>query len=130
MAEEYVVAEGERDPIAANKAASDDKSFGEAARGVLRGKAYGYSEHGSVTEETAEQGLVLRRRNDENVSYPRHHQRRQRVVDHRFVVDRQQLLGEGYGERIESCSRAAGEDDPFHRADPLIPQKARCLFMP
>ena len=35
---------------------------------------------------------ILRRRNDQHVPYPRQHQRRQRIIDHRLVIDRQQAL--------------------------------------
>ena len=43
----------------------------------------------------------------------RQHQRRQRVVDHRLVVNRQQLLADGHGHRVQACARAPGEDDAF-----------------
>ena len=39
--------------------------------------------------------------------------RRERVVDHRLVVDRQQLLADGPGDRVEPRARAAGQDDPL-----------------
>ena len=39
---------------------------------------------------------------------------RQRVIDHRLVVDRQQLLADDARERIEPRAGAAGEDDPLH----------------
>ena len=42
---------------------------------------------------------------------PAEHQRRQRVVDHRLVVHRQQLLAGHRRERKEPRARAAGEDD-------------------
>jgi len=41
------------------------------------------------------------------------HQGRERVVDHRLVVDRQQLLADRPGDRVQACAAAAGQDDPF-----------------
>ena len=46
---------------------------------------------------------------------PGQHQRRQRVVDHRLVVDREQLLADRAGQRVQARAGAAGEDDAFHR---------------
>jgi hypothetical protein len=45
---------------------------------------------------------------------PGEHQRGQRVVDHRLVVDRQQLLAHGLGQRMQARARAAGQDDALH----------------
>ena len=42
---------------------------------------------------------------------PDEHQRRQRVVDHRLVVDRHELLADGARQRMQPRARAAGEDD-------------------
>ena len=43
------------------------------------------------------------------------HQDRQRVVDHRLVVDRQQLLADHLGHRVEPRAGAAGQDDALAR---------------
>src|SRR5216117_257892 len=59
---------------------------------------------------------VLRRRDDQDGPDAGEHQRRQRVVDHRLVVDRQKLLREHLRHRVKARSRTAGEDDAFHAA--------------
>ena len=53
-------------------------------------------------------------RDDEDLADAREHQHRQRVVDHRLVVDGQQLLRRGERDRMQTRAGAAGEDDAFH----------------
>ena len=47
---------------------------------------------------------------------PAEHQHRDRIVDHRLVVDRQELLVDRERHRMEARSRAAGEHDTLHDA--------------
>ena len=87
-----------------------------------------------VAQQLAEARQIVRRRDDEDLADPRQHQRRQRVVDHRLVVDRQELLRHHRGERVEPRAAAAGEDDPFHGSNhsqkgPRV-QAARLDFQP
>jgi hypothetical protein len=55
----------------------------------------------------------LRGGNDEDVANARQHQGAERVVDHRLVVNRQQLLGDCFGHGVEPGAGAAGKDDAF-----------------
>src|SRR5829696_2884426 len=55
------------------------------------------------------------RGDDLDVTDARHHQRRQRIVDHRLVVNGQQLLADTHGDRIQPRSRSAGQDDSAHQ---------------
>src|SRR5215212_2323722 len=55
------------------------------------------------------------RGDDLDVADARHHQRRQRIVDHRLVVNGQQLLADAHGDRIQPRSRSAGQDDAPHQ---------------
>ena len=52
---------------------------------------------------------------DQDVLYPGVHQRLDRVIDHRLVVDRQQMFVGDLGEREQSASGASGQHDTFHR---------------
>ena len=67
----------------------------------------------AVAQQPLERRQVLRRRDDQDVPDARQHQRRERVVDHRLVVDRQELLADRPGDRMQPRARAAGEDDPL-----------------
>ncbi len=50
---------------------------------------------------------------DEDVPDPGEHQRRQRVVDHRLVVDRDELLRDSQCDRMQSRTRTARQNDAF-----------------
>src|SRR6185312_3020946 len=56
-------------------------------------------------------GQVDRCGDDENVRYACEHQRAERVVDHRFVVDGQQLLAYPEGHRMQARPRPSREHD-------------------
>ncbi len=62
----------------------------------------------------------MRRGDDQDVSYPRQHQRTEGIVNHRFVVYRQQLFADRAREGIQPCAGTAGEDDAFHVCSGLI----------
>src|SRR2546430_11481409 len=68
----------------------------------------------SITEQALIGRQMLARRDQQNVADPRKHQHRKRVVDHRLIVDREQLLVDGERRRVEPRARAAGKDDTLH----------------
>ena len=103
-----------RHAVVADEVAADAEGFGEAVRRLLRGVGEPQAERAAVAEQVAEGRRVGRRRDDEDVADVRHHQRRQRIVDHRLVVDGEELFRQRDGERIEPRARAAGENDAFH----------------
>jgi hypothetical protein len=70
-----------------------------------------HAEPRAVAEEAFEARGVVRRGDDEHFANAGEHQRRQRIIDHRLVVDRQQLLAHGQRERMQPCTGTAGEDD-------------------
>jgi hypothetical protein len=113
VAVEDVVAEDHRDRVAADELGADDERVGEAARRLLRGVLEAAAELRAVVEQPLELRLVLRRRDDQDLADPGHHQRGQGVVDHRLVVDRHDLLRDALGDRVEPRARPAGEDDPL-----------------
>ena len=113
-AEEDVVAEHERHRLAADERLADDERLGEALGLRLLGVLEPASPLGPVTEETLEPGQVLGRGDDEDLPDPGRDQRRERVVDHRLVVHRQELLADDGGHRREARARAPGEHDSSH----------------
>ena len=70
----------------------------------------------AVAEQPPESVDVRRRRDDQDLPDPRQHQRGQRVVDHRLVVNRQELLGHNQGERVEAGAGPAGKKNSLHLA--------------
>ncbi len=109
------------DVVAADEVAADDEGLGQALGARLDGVAERMPELRAVAEQPLERRRVVGRGDDQDVADARQHQRRQRVVDHRLVVDRQQLLGDDAGERVEARPGAAGEDDALHGRVPSRP---------
>ena len=107
MPVEEVVAERERDarPRPTNVAA-DEERLRETLGLRLRRVGDPDAELRAVAEEAHEAGLVLGRRDDEDVADAREHERRERVVDHRLVVDGAELLADGERERDRGASRS------------------------
>jgi hypothetical protein len=68
----------------------------------------------AVAQQLAKARQIERRRDDEDLADAGQHQHRQRVVDHRLVVDRQQLLGDALRDRVQTRAGAAGENDALH----------------
>src|SRR5437762_1575540 len=67
----------------------------------------------SVAEQTAKERLIVRSGDDQDVCDPREHQCRQRVIDHRLVVNGEKLLRNDRRDRMQSRARSAGENDSF-----------------
>ena len=57
---------------------------------------------------------MLRRGNQQNIPDTRQHQRGERIVDHRFVINREKLFAHGERKRVEPGSGTSCEDDAFH----------------
>ena len=112
---EDVVAEDQRDAVVADEVGADDERLGQpVGRGLHRVRRSRMPHARAVAEQPLELVLVLRGRDDEDLADAGHHQRGQRVVDHRLVVDRHELLADAAGDRVQPRARAAGQDDPSH----------------
>ena len=78
----------------------------------------------AIAQQRLETGRVSGGRNDKDILDARQHEGRQRIVDHRLVVDRQQLFAGDHGQRVKPGAGAAGENNTFHRlCTPLIKMK-------
>ena len=73
----------------------------------------------AVAEEPPVERQVVGGGDEHDLADAGEHQRRERVVDHRLVVDRQQLLGDDAGHRVQPGAHAAGEDQSLHGATSL-----------
>ena len=115
MAVENVVAERQGDATLADEAPADEEGLRQAFGARLDLVLDAETDLATVAEQPPERALVLRRRDDQDVTDPREHERRERVVDHGLVVDRHELLAHRERERKEAGTRASGEDDPLYR---------------
>ena len=111
---EDIVAQDEADGVVADEVFADEEGLREAIRGGLLGVFEVDAVVGAVAQEALEARQVLRGADDQDVPDTRQHQHADGVVDHRLVVDGQQLFADALGDRVETGAGAAGEDDAFH----------------
>ena len=98
VAVEDVVAQHQRAGLAGGEPLADHERLRQAVGAGLDGVGTGSRRVSTVAQYPLEVGQVGGR-NDQDVADAGHHEDRQRVVDHRLVVDRQQLLAGDGGER-------------------------------
>ncbi len=112
---EDVVAENQADVVAGDEIGADLERLGDSLRFGLHGVLDRNAPLTPVTQQALETGDVLRGGNQQDVPHPGPHQGRDRIVDHRLVVDRHQLLAGHQGQRVEPGAGPAGENDTlFH----------------
>src|SRR3546814_6651384 len=90
---------------------SDVCSSDLPARLRLNGVMQRHAPLAAVAKQALEAGLVLRGGDDQNLANPRQHQDGKRIIDHRLVVDRHQLLRHRKRQRMKACSRSSGQYD-------------------
>src|SRR5271165_3119435 len=112
---EDIVPEHQRDMVVADEVPADQKGLREPLGARLLGITERYAPLTAILEQPLEAAAIHRRGYDEDVADARQQQCRQRVIDHRLVVDRQQLLADRQGDRVQPGAGTAGEDDPLHR---------------
>ena len=113
MAVEQVVPQHKSGGSTVQKIGADQERLSQAVRARLHGVGDAHPPAGAIPQQALEGGLIVGRGDDQHLVDSRQHQRAERVVDHRFVVHRQQLFADGLRDRMESCAAASGKDDPF-----------------
>ena len=109
-----------RDEIAA-----DDEGVGQPARLGLNLIGERQAPGPAVPEEVSKGRKGLGRRDDQDLPDPGQHERRERVVDHRLVVHRQELLAHARRQGAKASAAPAAQDDPFHvRSSFRVPRYA------
>ena len=115
VAVEDVVAQHERTRLTRDELLAQQ----ERLRQTIRGRLHHIGEFHAILAAVAKQSLevrqVLRRGDDKDVTDAGHHEHAQRIVDHRLVVHRKQLLRCHRRQRIQPRTRATGENDTFHK---------------
>ena len=111
---EDVVAQHQADAVVADELLADEERLREAVGRGLRGVLEMHAVVRPVAEQPLETGEVLRGADDQDVADPREHQHADRIIDHRLVEDREQLLADAFRDGVEPGSGAAGEDNAFH----------------
>ena len=115
MAVEKVVAEDEGRGFGAGEeagVAGDVEGLGEAVGAGLLGVGELEAEVGAVAEQFFKEREIGGGGDDEDLANAGEHQDRQRVIDHRFIVNRHELLGDGDGEGPEARAGASCKNYP------------------
>ena len=115
VAVEDVVAEDQTDRVVTNKRLANQKCLRQPIRTRLHRVLDRQPPLAAVTENALIGGLIVRRADDQDLANTGQHQRGQRVVDHRLVVDRQQLFVDADGCRMQPGATAPGQNNAFHR---------------
>ena len=111
---EDVVTQHQAHRVVADELLADQERLRQSVGRGLLGIGEPHAVIRTVAQQAAERRQVGWCRDDEYVPDAGEHQRRQRVIDHRFVVDREQLFADPLGYRIEARSRASRQDNAFH----------------
>lgn len=99
LAIEDIVAQNQAYSVATDEVFGDDEGLGKSIRAWLDFVAEVNAELFAGSKRTFKAGLIFRRGDDEDILDARQHEYGERVVDHGFVVHRQELFGgaECYG---------------------------------
>ena len=125
MAVEDIVPQHERGGIAAHEVRADMIGLGQPLGFGLHGIGQGHAPFAAVAQKSLKGCRVMGRSDDQDVANARQHQGRQRIIDHRLVIDRHQLFRDAFGQRIESCAGPAGQYNSL--AHIKLPQRrSRC----
>ena len=111
---EDVVAQDEAHRVFADEFLADQKCLGQAVRGRLFRVLQADSIIRAVAKQATEARKVLRCRDQKNIPNPRQHQNRQRIIDHRLVVNGQKLFAYSLRDRVQTRARSSGQYDTFH----------------
>ena len=123
-----IVAERQRARVAPDEFPADQEGLGQPVRARLHGVVQRYSPLAAIAQEPVKIGALLRRGDHQDVTDSRQHQDAQWVVDHRLVVDGQELFAHRCCHGIKPCAFSPGEDDTFVFHRPSLRQSsATCL---
>src|SRR5690606_764114 len=100
LAVEDVVAQNQAYPVIADEFFADDKSLGQAVRIGLNGITEPNTKLFSGAQKPLILGKVIRCRNDQHFADTCQHEHRDGVVNHRLVVDWQELFRHTEGDRM------------------------------
>ncbi|MNV81448.1 hypothetical protein D3C71_1751150 [compost metagenome] len=102
MAVEDVIAQYQRTGVRTDELFTQNKGLCQPVRTWLYLVLQVQAPLAAITQQLLKTGGILRRADDQNIANTGQHQGTERIVDHRLVIDRQQLLAHRHGDRIET----------------------------
>ena len=109
-----VVTEDQRDVVFADERFGDKKRLGNASRLQLFAVFDGEPPLLAIPQQLDEARQVLRRGNHAQFTDAALDERRQRIINHGFVIDRLQLFARDARERKQPGPGASGKNNAFH----------------
>lgn len=130
IAVEDVVSQHQRARLARDELLTQQERLSQTIRRRLHLVREPHPVMRTIAQEPLEVRQILRRADDQNVTDPGHHQHAQRIVDHRLVVYRQQLLRCDRGQRIQPRTRTTGKNNALHVVSPSLLRIVKCRAAP
>src|ERR1700737_863367 len=106
-----VVAQNQARAGVANEFRADHECFRDAVRFRLLSIFDLDSKLRAIAQKITQHRQIFGCRNDQDLAQSAEHEGRERVTNHRFVVNREQLLADDLGNRKEPVARAAPKND-------------------
>ena len=113
MAVEDVVAQHQGAGRTVQKGLANQKGLRQAVRAGLHRVLQLDTPLAAIAQQLLKAWCVLGGADNQNLFDPRQHQGGERVVDHRLVIHRQQLLADCQSGRVQAGAGAARQDDAF-----------------
>ena len=111
VAVEDIIAEDQRAWPPAHKIRADVKRLCQPFRLRLHFIGQRHPEIRPIAQHPLKLRGIFGRGDNQNLADPRQHQRAQRIIDHRLVKNRHQLLGNTARQRVKPRARTARQDD-------------------
>ena len=129
LANEHVVTKDQRDWLISNELLADQERLSDSARIRLLRIRQGEAKVGSVAEKGLNGRKVSRGTNDQDLVDAAGHEGPDWVVDHRLVVDREELLTDTLRGGVEATPATASKHNPPHAftaAEPCARARSTC----
>ena len=112
---ENVVTQNERRAGVVDEFRANQKCLRDSFRFRLLGILDVNTELFAIAQIILQHRQIFWRRDDQHFAKSAEHQSRQRIANHRLVVNRQKLFADDFRQRVKTCPRAAGEQNGlFH----------------
>ena len=113
VAEENIVPKDQAGVASLDEVSGKEERLSDTFRLRLCDVLKGASPLAAVPEKFAELPAVVWRGDDGNLTDARQKENRQRIIDHRLIVDRQQLLADAEREGVKPRTGTARQQDTF-----------------
>ena len=111
---EDIIAQNKANRVIPDELGADEQRVRDAACNLLHLVGDVDAEAAAGTEQTVERAFLSGRDDDENIADTGLQERSQRIVDHRFIVYRQQRFAYRTCHRVQARALTGGKNDSFH----------------